>query len=122
MASRIRDTSFRHLVLVQSGFVALLFLFQMILKAAPSEVIAFLCLLMFGFLGGALFIVSNRLYLRENANYGLGYGLDLAGSFVGALMTSSVLIPLVGLPLLLRYLFLLNSFCLVFLLVRPRNP
>jgi len=66
-------------------------------------------------LGGDLFVVSNSLFLRERKNYGLGYGLDLLGSFLGALAVSSFLIPLVGLPLLLRYLFLLNSFCILFL-------
>jgi len=39
----------------------------------------------------------------------------LLGSFFGALVASSFLIPLVGLPLLLKYLFLLNSFCILFL-------
>jgi spermidine synthase len=120
--SRIKDASFRHLLLIQSGFLVLLFLFQMTLKATPPELLAFLFLLLFGFLGGGLFIVSNRLYLQEKANYGIGYGLDLAGSFLGALVTSSLLIPLVGLPLLLRYLILLNSFCFLFLIARPRNP
>jgi len=82
----------------------------------PSEVLFFLYLLALGFLGGDLFIVSNHLFLKEKKNYGLGYGLDLLGSFVGALAASSLLIPLVGLPHLLRYLFLLNSFCFLFLI------
>jgi spermidine synthase len=120
--SRIKVAIFQHLLVIQALFVVLLFLFHMTLEASPPELLAFLFLFFFGFLGGGLFLVSNRLYLREKANYGLGYGLDLAGSFLGALITSSVLIPLVGLPLLLRYLILLNSFCFLFLLVRPRNP
>ena len=120
-SSRIKGASFRHLIIAQSGFLLLLALFQLALKGNPPELLAFLFLLFFGLLGGALFIISNRLYLQEKTNYGIGYGLDLAGSFLGALVTSSVLIPLVGLPLLLRYLLLLNSFCLLFLLVRPRN-
>jgi len=37
------------------------------------------------------------------------------GSFVGALIASTFLIPLVGLPLLVRYLILINSFCFLFL-------
>lgn len=121
-SSRIKDASFRHLIIVQSGFLVVLVLFQLTLEAAPPEFLAFLFLLLFGSLGGALFIVSNRLYLREKSNYGIGYGLDLGGSFLGAFVTSSVLIPLVGLPLLLRYLLLLNSFCFLFLLLRPKNP
>jgi len=119
--SRIKEALFKHLILIQSGFLLLLFLFQIALRARPPELLMFLFLLLFGFLGGGLFIVSNRLYLKEKANYGIGYGLDLLGSFLGALVTSSLLIPLIGLPLLLRYLFLLNSFCFLFLLARPRN-
>jgi spermidine synthase len=119
--SKIKEASFRRLILIQSGFLLLLLLFQITLKTRPPELLAFLFLFFFGFLGGGLFIVSNRLYLKEKVNYGIGYGLDLAGSFLGALVTSSLLIPLVGLPLLLRYLFLLNSFCFLFLLLRPRN-
>ena len=68
-----------------------------------------------GLLGGDLFIVSNRLYLRASRNYGLGYGLDLLGSFVGAVAVSSILIPLVGLLPLIKYLLLMNFFCLLFL-------
>jgi len=75
----------------------------------------FLLLFGLGLLGGDLFIVSNRLFLREKRNYGLGYGLDLLGSFAGAIVVSSVLIPLVGLLPILKYLLLMNSFCLLFL-------
>ncbi len=120
-SSKIKEASFRRLILIQSGFLLLLVLFQLALKVRPPELLAFVFLFLFGCLGGDLFIVSNLLYLKEKANYGLGYGLDLTGSFLGALVTSSLLIPLVGLPLLLRYVFLLNSFCFLFLLARPRN-
>jgi len=120
-SSKIKEVSFRHLIGIQSGFLLLLGLFLAALKARPPELLVFLFLFLFGSLGGGLFIVSNRLYLNDKANYGIGYGLDLAGSFLGALATSSLLIPLVGLPLLLKYLFLLNSFCFLFLLARPRN-
>ena len=100
---------------IQAGFLLLILLFQMTLKLNPPEIFFFLFLLAMGFLGGDLFVVSNHLFLKEKKNYGLGYGLDLLGSFGGALAASSLLIPLVGLPHLLTYLFLLNSFCLLFL-------
>jgi len=100
---------------IQAGFLLLILLFQMIIKLNPPEIFFFLFLLAMGFLGGDLFVVSNHLFLKEKKNYGLGYGLDLLGSFGGALAASSLLIPLVGLPHLLTYLFLLNSFCLLFL-------
>jgi spermidine synthase len=100
---------------IQAGFLLLILLFQTTLKLNPPEFFFFLFLLALGFLGGDLFVVSNHLFLQEKKNYGLGYGLDLLGSFAGALAASSLLIPLVGLPHLLTYLFLLNSFCLLFL-------
>lgn len=121
VTSRIKAASFKHLILIQSGFLLLLFFFQLTLKARPPEFLAFLFLLFFGSFAGGLFIVSNWLYLKEKINYGIGYGLDLAGSFLGALATSALLIPLVGLPLLLRSLFLLNFFCFLFLLARPKT-
>lgn len=100
---------------IQAGFLLLILLFQTTLKLNPPEIFFFLFLLAMGFLGGDLFVVSNHLFLKEKKNFGLGYGLDLLGSFGGALAASSLLIPLVGLPHLLTYLFLLNSFCLLFL-------
>ena len=106
---------FAHLLFIQFGFLLLLLIFHISLKIQPPELFFFILLLLLGFLGGDLFVVSNHLFLKEKKNYGLGYGLDLLGSFVGALAASSFLIPLVGLPVLLRYLFLLNSFCLIFL-------
>jgi spermidine synthase len=106
---------FSRLLLIQAGFLLLLLLLQITLKLNPPELFFFFFLLALGFLGGDLFVVSNHLFLKEKTNFGLGYGLDLLGSFVGALAVSSLLIPLVGLPHLLNYLFLLNSFCLLFL-------
>jgi len=106
---------FALLLFIQFGILLLVLLLHLTLKVHPPELFFFIYLLLLGFLGGDLFVVSNSLFLRERKNYGLGYGLDLLGSFLGALAVSSFLIPLVGLPLLLRYLFLLNSFCILFL-------
>jgi spermidine synthase len=110
-----RKKNYFQILLIQGGFILLLLLGQVILKKFPPEFFFYLFLLAVGLLGGALFVVSNYLFLETKKNYGIGYGLDLLGSFIGALAVSSILIPLVGLPLLLKYLFLLNSFCLVFL-------
>ena len=106
---------FAQLLFIQFGILLLLLLFHLSLKIHPPELFFFIYLLLLGFLGGDLFVVSNNLFLREKKNYGLGYGLDLLGSFFGALAASTFLIPLAGLPLLLKYLFLLNSFCIIFL-------
>jgi spermidine synthase len=104
------------LLVIQFGFILLLFLLILWLRVQPPEIFFFLYLVLLGYLGGDLFIVSNQLYLKEKKNYGAGYGLDLLGSFLGALAVSSFLIPLFGLPLLTKYILLVNSFCFLFLL------
>jgi spermidine synthase len=104
------------LLVIQFGFILLIFLLILWLGSQPPEIFFFLYLIFLGYLGGDLFIVSNQLYLKEKKNLGAGYGLDLLGSFFGALAVSSLLIPLFGLPLLTKYILLLNSFCLLFLL------
>lgn len=107
--------SFVGVLLIQAEFILLLFLLLISLRIQPPEALFFVFLFLLGFLGGELFIVANFLYLKTKKNYGIGYGLDLLGSFLGAFAASSLLIPLVGLPTLLKYVFLLNSFCLLFL-------
>ncbi len=114
--SKKRSFSFRQLALIQAGFLFLLLVFLIMMRARPPEVLAFLILFALGYLGGDLFIVSNQLYLKSKADYGLGYGLDLLGSFGGALLTSTLLIPLTGLPFVLISIFLLNLMCLFLLL------
>ncbi|MCX8160081.1 MAG: fused MFS/spermidine synthase [Candidatus Saccharicenans sp.] len=108
-----------HLVAVQSGFVILLVLSGLAPAAAPEPAFYGLLLLM-GILGGFLFVVSNFIYLQNRARYGLGYSLDLFGSFLGALLASSVFIPLLGLELLFTFLLLVNSLSLGFTLFRLR--
>lgn len=110
-----RRISFGQMLIIQSGFMLLMLAASMFLKTHPPQAFYFVFLLLLGFLGGDLFIISNHLFLKEKTNYGIGYGLDLLGSFLGAAASSSLLIPLVGLPLLLKYLFLINSFCFLFL-------
>lgn len=113
--TRRKKFTFLQILSIQFGFLLLLFFFRLSLHIHPPEFSSFLFILVLGFLGGDLFIIANHLFLKEHKNYGLGYGLDLLGSFLGALAASSLLIPLVGLPLLLKYLLLLNSFCFLFL-------
>lgn len=113
-ARRIKE--YLQLLILQFGFILLLFLLLIGLESHIPEIFFFLVLLFLGYLGGDLFIVSNHLYLEKKKNLGIGYGLDLLGSFSGALVATSILIPLFGLPMLTKYIFLLNSFCFLFLL------
>ncbi len=66
-----------------------------------------------GFAGGFQFPVADSLY-RKSISYhesGLGiiYGVDLAGSSVGALVTASLMIPILGMVPVLVFLSVLNS-------------
>ncbi|MFC2160979.1 spermidine synthase [Acidobacteriota bacterium] len=107
---------FSHMIQIQAGLILLITISIILIPKRPSEIYFFVFLFFLGLLNGDLFVVSNHLYLRTKKNYGLGYGLDLTGSFVGAIATSAFLIPLLGLPILLKYVLLLNFFCLLFLI------
>jgi spermidine synthase len=120
-ACRVKRPNYKWLAAFQAGLLALLGLFRLAIPAEPPEVAAFLILLLFGMLGGGLFIISNRIYLRVSADYGRGYGLELAGSFLGALLTSTIFIPLAGLLRVVDSVILLNVMGLLFLLSRPRR-
>ncbi|MFW6129459.1 MAG: hypothetical protein ACOC6P_04360, partial [Candidatus Aminicenantaceae bacterium] len=109
------------LLLIQFCFILLLITLQMFLKTDIPELFFYLYLLILGFFGGDLFVISNNLFLKNKKNYGLGYGMDLIGSFAGALITSAFLIPLFGIPVLIKYLILINSFCLIFIFFRIKK-
>jgi len=117
----VGGASFGRLAGIQAGFVLLLGLYRLAIPTTPPEAVAFIFLLALGVLGGWLFVVSNRLYLRVRVDYGRGYSLDLFGSFVGALATASILIPLAGLARVIESVLILNGMSLVFLLSRPKN-
>ncbi|MGB2908665.1 MAG: fused MFS/spermidine synthase [Candidatus Aminicenantaceae bacterium] len=114
--TRRPGSRFSHIVLLQALFCLLLLGLQLGVKAAPPLPFFLLFLTLLGYLGGDLFVTANRLFLKQSENFGIGYGLDLLGSFLGALIASSLLIPIVGLIPLTQYLLLANSFCLLYLL------
>jgi len=114
--TRKKNPRLSDLLLIQFLFVIFIFLLLTALQQQIPLFLFFVFLLLFG--------AACRLFLQKSSNYGLGYGLDLIGSFLGALVVSSVLIPLVGLQMLTRYLFLINSFTVLFLAwgtLKPRG-
>ena len=111
----------RRLAAVQIGFLIVLGVFRLALSVQLPEVFPFVILLVLGILGGSLFVISNRLYLRFRTDYGRGYGLDLIGSFSGALVTSSLLIPLAGLGRVIDWIIVVNFMGFLFYLARPRT-
>jgi spermidine synthase len=120
-SSRTRTASLGRLALTELGLIVLLGALLVLLPVQPPQFVPFIFLFLFGALSGDLFIVANRLAIAARKSYGLGYGIELLGSFVGALVTSSVLIPLAGLPALLASIVLLNLLVLAFLAARPRG-
>ena len=116
LGTKIKNVDLKHLIVVQFQSLILLLLLFLFLKQTPPPLFFPVYLIFLGSIGGEMFIISNQLYLKKGLHYGLGYGLDLIGSFLGAIAVSSILIPLVGLPLVLQYLFLAGSFCLLLLI------
>ncbi|MCX6577939.1 MAG: methyltransferase [Candidatus Aminicenantes bacterium] len=119
--SKRKTARYAQVIFIQFCVLLLVLALRLSLAMAPPEIFFFAALLLLGLFGGDLFIVSNRLFIKNKAQTGLGYGWDLLGSFFGAVCLSSILIPLAGLPLLFQYLFLANSFCLLFLVLKPKT-
>jgi spermidine synthase len=102
--------------LIQGGLCLLVGFIILALRFQPPQAALFGFLLVFGILSGSLFVSANRLFIKSRKNLGTGYGLDLLGSFLGALAASAFLIPLAGLPLTAGLVLGLNVLALGFLL------
>jgi len=76
-----------------------------------------------GFIGGLQFPLANSLWLAETPGVaraaGYTYGVDLLGSCFGALFTTTVLIPVFGIPFACVTATLLNVGSLLLLAFRP---
>jgi spermidine synthase len=116
LARRQKRTSPAALPIVQGAFVLTLVATLKSLAGAGGEIVPFALLLVFGTLGGYLFVCANRLLLRERPHLGLGYGIDLLASFVGVILASALVIPLFGLPAVLLHLAILNAICFAYLI------
>lgn len=118
--------------LVQLGILALLATFGVLVlfgsslpATTPVQALLKLSLpgILFwaGALGGYQFPLANAIYFgkRESAGEvsGLLYGTDLAGSSLGALLTTAFFIPLAGLPWTLAGLVVLNGISLTLLVL-----
>jgi len=83
-------------------FAFLLFLFTfyfgMGTPVAGLSVYWFLAMFIAGIIGGAIFAMLNNLYLKEEDNPGYVYAFDLLGGSLGALLTSTLLLPVFGVP------------------------
>ena len=101
-----------------SGWQAIVFALLVLIRLAaarhPSQAVYFLALVGLGLTGGGIFVAANRLFLARQENLGLGYGLDLWGSFLGVLIAAAFLIPLFGTLRLLTCLIILNAGALAY--------
>lgn len=116
LARRQKRSAPAALPVVQGAFVLTLLAALKSLSGAGGEIVPFILLLVFGGLGGYLFVCANRLLLRVRPHQGLGYGVDLLASFAGVALASAVIIPLWGLPAVLLRLAILNAICFAYLL------
>jgi len=80
-----------------------------------------------GFIGGFQFPLASRLRLRlvpqVGRVVGLLYGADLMGSCVGALLTSVILVPLLGIYQTCLFMAVMNGLVLLWLIApTPKTP
>jgi spermidine synthase len=115
-ARRRRRPGRADLPAVQAGFVVLLLVASGTLSGTGGESVPFALLLGFGALGGYLFVSANRRLIGKTPHPGLAYGVDLLASFAGAILASTLLIPLFGVPAVILRLTILNFLCFLFLL------
>ncbi len=126
-----RELNFRFLSGVQLVQVilplVLLLLINFFSKVMVNELwieISLLSLMAFcGIIGGLEFTAANYLYFKENKRKkaGTGYSIDLLASAISSILVSAILIPLLGIPLSLWGLVLINIVCFGFLLFLKRG-
>jgi len=123
-------TGIRHLALIQSGMTLIPLIWAVLLgmhSLFPGQV-PFLEQWFYvltgiaGFAGGFQFPAADAFYRKSLARLdsGLGdiYGIDLAGSSVGALVTASLMVPNLGMLPVLVFLTVLNGITAVVLWLR----
>jgi spermidine synthase len=117
-----RPSRMTGLLAPQAGFLLIVAAFRISLADRAPETLFYVLLLALGALGGRLFVISARSVPPGPERTGWTYGADLLGSFLGALLTAAILIPLAGILPLFDALFLMNAFCLLFIVIsRPKG-
>jgi predicted membrane-bound spermidine synthase len=73
-----------------------------------------------GFIGGFQFPLATRIYLKYKPRVGrvagVTYGIDLAGSCIGAFLASAFLVPIIGIPNTCYAIALLSVIVLILLM------
>lgn len=122
--------NFGNLILIQLFQIILVsLLLSLVLclsEISPPEFVVEFFLLLFitlsGIIGGMEFTLANHLFLEKKTTKkaGTGYSIDLLGSSLSSILASAILIPLLGIPITLMMILLLNFICLFFLFAHRR--
>lgn len=105
--------SLKHLPFSEFLFVCLILLSIYLLK---YELSFYLASLLSGFLGGLQFSISSNILKDRQYPSALLYAIDLGGSFIGALLTTIYLVPLMGTENSLFMLVIIKIISLIFVL------
>lgn len=108
LSKKIPLPSTKAILLDQIIFLGCLFGLLLALPHPVPGFVPYFFLFLFGLTAGHLFIVCNSPLFKDRLGYGLGYGLDLAGSFLAAALGPVVFFPVLGLPLSVVGLLILN--------------
>jgi spermidine synthase len=126
-AGKIRFKKLVWIQLLQVLFIlSLLIVIQSFSKSTPSSTGVMIFLLMLvtasGVLGGLEFALANHIYLNQMTvrKAGTGYSFDLFGASLSSILASAILIPLLGIPVTLTMVLLVNLVCFCFLLLALR--
>ncbi|MFH1061995.1 MAG: fused MFS/spermidine synthase [Candidatus Omnitrophota bacterium] len=78
-----------------------------------------------GFIGGIQFPLANKIYLAGNQNIGkaagINFGADLCGACIGAFLTGTFLIPILGIAKTCLFAAMLNIGVLIMLIITADN-
>ena len=121
-----------HLLFVQAGITVIPLLWLILIRyhaAFPGATVLteagfYVLTVLAGMAGGLQFPAADALYRQTagsgSSGEGFMYGVDLAGSSVGALLTASLMIPVMGMTAVLLFLAVLNGVTACVLWLRLR--
>jgi spermidine synthase len=112
------------LIAVQGDFILFSILLGVIFSRSCPEPLFPVLSVIAGSIGGAQFAIANKVLLGRKRDVatvgGLSYGIDLLGSFFGALLTGIFLIPILGISKTCFAVALINLSVLILLLMNVR--
>lgn len=118
---KIHGLMISHLLCLGGLFIYLQAGGSAIINSAGLDILFIGSVVIAGILGGSQFITATRFALKIDESLsrvaGSFYALDLVGGALGALVTGSLLMPVLGMVLLIQLLICLNALAVGFLLL-----